>query len=446
MSERLFGTDGIRGPAGVYPVNPEGAYRLGRVVAYELAAGGGRVYVGRDSRPSGVGLVDALLSGLRDGGTVAVDLGVVPTPAVAHFVAAEQGVAGVAVSASHNPASENGFKLFGAGGEKLPMSVEDRVERVFRAPSPPPLGAGGRRTARLHAAEEYVEFAVRTVPAGLDLRGVRVVVDCARGATGRTTPAALRRLGAEVTAIAADGDGARINEQCGSLHPETVREVVLESGALVGLAHDGDGDRLVLVDERGRVVGGDEVLGLIATALWARGELNGGHVVGTILSNGGLERWLTGRGLVFHRSEVGDRNVWQLMRRTNADLGGEPSGHTILRRLLRTDDALLTALQVLALLASSGRRLGELADEIPLLPQLARNLRVRRKPPLEDVPAVLAATTAARAVLNGDGRLIVRYSGTEPVARILAEGPDAGLLKALVDSVAHAFVSAGLAV
>ncbi|NUQ00975.1 MAG: phosphoglucosamine mutase [Armatimonadetes bacterium] len=443
MAQQYFGTDGIRGRAGEFPIDPAGGYRLGRAVATILACGA-RTFIGRDSRPSGVALQAAVIEGLRDGGAEVTDLGMVPTPAVAYFVAAHGGAAGVAISASHNPASENGFKLFGPGGEKLTERTEARIEAAFEQGGGPTAGRGGQVT-RTDAAAEYVDFAVGTVPAGTDLRGLKVAVDCARGAASATTPLALQRLGMEVVTTCCDADGARINQACGSLHPDHVRDVARRCGASIGLAHDGDGDRLVLVDEQGEVVNGDRILGLSALALRDRGELTGGRVVGTIISNFGLESWLRDHGLTFLRADVGDRNVWKMMRHHEADLGGEPSGHTILRRLSRTDDALLTALHVLALMASSGRELHDLASHIPLLPQDGADLRVRSKPALESVPEVAAAMQQASQLLRDRGRMVVRYSGTEPVARILAEGWDPPLLNRAVGMVAQAFQLAGIA-
>ncbi len=443
MSRRLFGTDGIRGTAGQYPVDETGAWQLGRAVAAEMAPGGA-VAIGRDSRPSGVGLSAAIVDGLRQGGCDVVDLGLVPTPAVAWYVAAHGAAAGIAVSASHNPAGENGFKLFGPRGEKVTEALEARVERAM-ARSWPASAAPGRLQVMADAAERYVDFALGTVPAGVDLHGLKIAVDCARGATAGTTPAALTRLGAEVITTCCEPDGARINDACGSLHPETVQALAREHSANLGLAHDGDGDRLVLIDERGELLCGDRILGLTAAVLGARGELNGGHVVGTILSNIGLEHWLRDRGLNFHRSEVGDRNVWTMMRRHNADLGGEPSGHTILRRLSHTDDALLTALHVLSLKALSGRDLHDLAADIPLVPQLTANLRVHRKPPLESLPPVCDAVNQAQTLLRDNGRMVLRYSGTEAVVRILVEGPDTSLLRQVTGLLSTALHTAGIA-
>ncbi|MCC7495619.1 MAG: phosphoglucosamine mutase [Fimbriimonadaceae bacterium] len=446
MAQGLFGTDGIRGVAGQFPVDCEGAYRLGRIVAQVLAAGAGEVLVGRDSRPSGRLLTAALGAGLCDGGGRMVDLGVVPTPAVAWAVADRSAAAGVAISASHNPAADNGFKLFGAGGEKLPVRLEARLAAIFETPAElAPTSARGAWRTDPGAAARYVGYAVSTFPGGLDLRGLTIVVDAAHGATGWTTPAALRQLGATVVPLACDLVGEQINAGCGSLHPGQVAAAVRACGATLGLAHDGDGDRLVLVDERGEVVDGDRILGLTAHWLQRQGALTGGRVVGTILSNSGLERWLCGHGLTFHRAAVGDRNVWTMMRQHNADLGGEPSGHTIVRRLSRTDDALLTALQVLALVVSSGRTLHELAQRIELLPQHSLDLPVGRQPEWQAVAPVARAVAAARATLGAPGRVVVRYSGTEPVARILAEGPQPAVLQAAVAQIADGFRRAGLA-
>ncbi len=444
MSEHLFGTDGVRGVAGEFPVDADGARRLGLAMAGAACGGGGTVFVGRDTRPSGIALTAGLSDGLRAGGCDVVELGIIPTPAVAYFVQAYRGVGGISISASHNPAPENGFKVFGPGGEKLSEEVEARVAAAFAA-EPGPAATRGGFAERRHAAEEYVDFAVSTVPAGARLAGLKIALDCARGATSVTTPLALARLGVELETTCCDTDGSRINESCGSLHPETVAAVAREHGADVGLAHDGDGDRLVLVDELGEVVCGDRILGLTAAAMYERHELTGDAVVGTILSNFGLERWLREQGLTFYRSDVGDRNVWNMMRRHDVDLGGEPSGHTIIRPLSRTDDALLTALHVLALMSVTGRRLHDLSSGIPLVPQATRNVRVAHKPSLASLPSVQTAIGEAERQLNGDGRLVVRYSGTEPLARILAEGPDPEMLSQVVTRVASSFAAAGVA-
>ncbi len=440
MSLRYFGTDGIRGTAGQHPVDGAGAARLGRAVAKVLGGPARVVCLGRDSRPSGEWLSAAIADGLRAGGCDVLDLGLVPTPAVAHFVDVHGAAAGIAISASHNPADQNGFKVFGPGGEKLPWTMEHRIESAFDAAQTDAAHRGGLARVAT-AAEQYVDFALRTVPAGVRLDGLTIAVDCARGATCATTPLALQRLGARVVPVCCEPDGAHINEACGSLHPELVQRHAAAAGAQLGLAHDGDGDRLILVDELGQVVCGDRILGLSAVGLQSRGELTHNCVVGTVLSNFGLERWLGERGVRFSRSEVGDRNVWQMMRQEGADLGGEPSGHTILRRLARTDDALLTALHVLALRQTSGLTLHELAGKIPMMPQVTANLRVKAKPAMETIPGLPSAMAQAQRRLAGEGRVIVRYSGTEAVARILVEGPDKGLLRQVVGRLTEAFAT-----
>lgn len=440
MRLRYFGTDGIRGTAGEHPVDAAGAARLGRAVAQVLGGPARTVCLGRDSRPSGEELSEAMADGLRAGGCDVLDLGLVPTPAVAHFVDQHGAAAGIAVSASHNPADQNGFKVFGPGGEKLPWPLEHRIETAFDA-TLKDAPARGTLTRVAYAAAQYVEFALRTVPESMRLDGLRIAVDCAHGATCATTPLALARLGAKVVPVCCEPDGAKINDHCGSLHPELVQHHAARAGAELGLAHDGDGDRLVLIDECGELVCGDRILGLSAAGLQSRGELSRDCVVGTILTNYGLERWLDGRGVRLSRSEVGDRNVWQMMRQEGADLGGEPSGHTILRRLARTDDALLTALHVLALRQSSGLTLHELAADIPMVPQVTANLRVHAKPAMETIPGLPLALAEARRQLAGEGRVIVRYSGTEPVARILVEGPSAPVLQQVVGLLTSAFAS-----
>jgi len=440
MRLRYFGTDGIRGTAGQHPVNGAGAARLGRAVAQVLGGPARTVCLGRDSRPSGAELSAALADGLRAGGCDVMDLGLVPTPAVAHFVDAHGAAAGIAISASHNPADQNGFKVFGPGGEKLPWPLEHRIENAFDATLNDAPCRGSLEFVE-SAAEQYVDFALRTVPAGISLKGLKIAVDCAHGATCGTTPLALQRLGARVVPICCEPEGTKINDACGSLHPELVQHHAAANGAHLGLAHDGDGDRLILVDEEGQVVCGDRILGLSAAGLQERGELSRNCVVGTVLSNFGLERWLGDRGVRFSRSEVGDRNVWQMMRQEGADLGGEPSGHTIFRRLARTDDALLTALHVLALRQSSGLSLHDLAANIPMVPQLTANLKVKAKPAMETIPGMPLALAEAQRKLDGEGRVIVRYSGTEAVARILVEGPDKPMLQQVVGMLSAAFAT-----
>lgn len=446
----LFGTDGVRGRTGLFPIDEDGAYLLGQATAAVMANGTQRILIGRDPRPGGAELAAALVDGICAAGCEAHDLGVVPTPAVAALLHLEGGDAGLVISASHNPADENGFKVFGPGGAKLPLALEAEIEATFRHHLGAHgrvrvVGARGRRIERADGAERYVEFAVGTVEPRVNLKGRHVAVDCANGATGYTTPAALKRLGVVVSADGHDQQGESINRDCGSLHPEHVRAVTQLHGAEVGLAHDGDGDRVVFIDEHGDAVDGDRVLGLIALWLHQTGHLAGGHVVGTVMTNIGLEKWLREHGMTLHRSAVGDRNVWALMNEVGADLGGEPSGHTIFRHLLPTDDALLTALQVLSVWSVSGQSLADLAGAIPIMPQRSRNLKVLSKPPIETLPPVHSALAEAETWLNGEGRMVVRYSGTELKARVMAEGPDEDVLQRVVDRVSNSFQDAGIA-
>lgn len=443
--ERYFGTDGIRGAAGVFPIDEAGARRLGGAVAQAMADQRERIYVVRDTRPSGAAFAEAICDGLTAGGCEAVDLGVLPTPAASFHLARHGGAGAIVVSASHNPARDNGFKLFGPGGTKVSETLEAAVEQVFVAGPSTAATRGQRLVWGAAAREEYVDFILSTLPPGTRLDGLKLALDCAHGSTWQTTPAALERLGAQVVTMAADDDGASINHCCGSQHPEAVRALADEHGAHLGLAHDGDGDRVVLVDEDRHTVDGDRIIGLCAEALHARGELPGGHIVGTVMTNIGLELWLKRRGLTLHRAKVGDRNVWTKMVELGAQLGGEPSGHLIFRQLLPTDDALLTALHFLAIAATGHQRVADLAAGIPLAPMVLHNLKVTARPALETIPAVSEAIGAARVRLNGSGRVLVRYSGTELLARIMAEGEDDGLLHEVVSEVAAAFRHAGLA-
>jgi phosphoglucosamine mutase len=430
---RLFGTDGIRGPAGEGPLAPEALIALGRAVAAAVRAGRPagasppRALLGRDTRPSGPLVAGALAAGLRSGGVAVEDGGVLPTPAVALLVRRGRLGLGVSVSASHNPAADNGVKLLGPDGEKVPETLERAVEAGLAAArrrrgAPPGAPAQGR--LRPGAAEEYLD-AVLEEFRGLSLRGMRVVVDGADGAACRTAPEAFRRLGAEVREVRCGGDGARINEGCGALHPESAGRAVRRHRARLGVALDGDGDRLALLDERGQPRDGDDLLAAVAPRLKSRGRLPGDAVVGTVMANGGLDAHLRRLGISLLRVPVGDRFVAAAMRERGLALGAEPSGHFLVPRAggLLTADGLVSALWVAREMAATGRALSDLLRGFARVPRAEAAVPVRRKPPLARVAAVRRAIREAEATAGPGGRVLVRYSGTEPMVRILVEAP-----------------------
>lgn len=449
MSARsLFGTDGIRGTANRHPVTPEIAFRLGRAAGHLLGGSKGgrtRFVIGRDTRRSGPMLEGALVAGLNSVGADALLAGVVPTPAVACLVRELGAAGGVVLSASHNPAPDNGLKLFGGDGYKLDDALEARLEELV-------LGGGidalrpegdqiGSATVIPDAVERYGALAKASVP-GLSLHGLKIALDCANGASFRTTPGVLRDLGAELAVHHADPDGMNINEGCGSTHAEEIVRLVRKTGAQIGISHDGDADRLLLCDEQGEVVDGDEILAMTALSALRHGTLAGKTLVATVMSNFGLDETLAAAGGAVVRTAVGDRYVVEEMRRGNYSIGGEQSGHLIFRDHGTTGDGLLAALQVLHLMTESGKPLSQLRRCLKKYPQAQRNLTVREKPPLESLPEVAAQVSAAEDALRGKGRVLLRYSGTEPKVRLLIEGPDEDLINGLADRIAAALTKA----
>jgi phosphoglucosamine mutase len=448
MAERiLFGTDGIRGTANRHPVTPETAFRLGRAAGHLLRgdASRPRFVIGRDTRLSGPMLESALVAGLNSAGADALLAGVVPTPAVACLVTELGAAGGVVISASHNPAPDNGLKLFGGDGYKLPDEVEKRLEQLILTPEIDgirPEGSGiGTVSAIPDAGDRYGRIAKASVP-GMSLHGLRIAVDCANGASFLTTPAVLRELGADLVLFHADPDGMNINRDCGSTHPEEIARQVKEAGAHLGISHDGDADRLVLCDERGEIVDGDEILAITALDALRRGTLAGGTLVATVMSNFGLDDCLAADGGRVLRTAVGDRYVVEAMRAGNFSIGGEQSGHLIFRDHGTTGDGLLAALQVLRVITESGKPLSELRRVLKKYPQAQRNLRVREKPPLDSLPGVAHLVTATEAALAGKGRVLLRYSGTEPKVRLLIEGPDEAVINAAADAITSALIVA----
>lgn len=421
---RLFGTDGIRGVANV-DLTPILAYDLGRAVGHLLGASGGRVVIGQDTRRSGQMLVAAVSAGLASVGADAIQLGIVTTPCLAHAAASGDFAAGIMVSASHNPADDNGLKVL-SGGRKIDDEVEEELERlIFQAESlPGRTNAGiGRITLSSEPARQYSSWLL--AQAGDALRGLKIGLDCANGSASVIAPDLLRELGASVTLLSADPDGVNINLDCGSNHPEALAAAVVAGGLDLGMAFDGDADRLIAVDEHGAIVDGDVVMGICALARLAAGTLRNRILVTTVMSNGGLERAMTAAGGRLVRTPVGDRHVFEAMERADASLGGEQSGHIIFRDLAATGDGILTGIQLALTLRASGAALGELAAQIPRLPQVVINSTVRHREQWEIDPEFAAAVTDADARLGARGRILVRPSGTEPKIRIMVEGEDA---------------------
>jgi phosphoglucosamine mutase len=442
-ARKLFGTDGIRGTANRPPMTAEMALRLG------LAAGGHftrgdhrhRVVIGKDTRLSGYMLEPALTAGFVAMGMDVLLLSPLPTPGVALLTRSLRADIGVMISASHNPYQDNGIKLFGPDGYKLSDAIELAIEERMLSGSDEGLAAPdllGRAVRMEGARERYIEALKATLPKGMTLSGLRIVIDCANGAAYSVAPKVLWELGAEVIQIGTQPDGFNINAACGSTAPEAMQKAVLEHGAHVGVALDGDADRLVLADERGQLIDGDQLLALLANHWQAEGMLRGGGVVATAMSNLGLERHLQSRGLTLHRTQVGDRYVVEQMRSSGCNLGGEQSGHIVMTDFATTGDGLLAALQILAIMCRQEQPLSAFGRVFTPLPQRLRNCRLNGgKPPLE-TPAVQACIEAAHARLGNRGRLLVRPSGTEPLIRVMVEADDDRLLDLVLDDVAGA--------
>ena len=439
MKRRYFGTDGVRGRFGEDPITPAFAEKLGRALV--LALGGSpTIAIGRDTRGSGPALEKALARGIVSAGGNVKLLGVLPTPGVAAFVTSQKMDAGAVVSASHNPAQDNGIKFFSGDGFKLPDEAEAKIESLLEAQSNAP--SNGKTETVEGAGAMFVDRALRSLPKGFRLDGLKIAVDCANGASFETTPAALRALGAEAHIFHVSPDGANINENCGSTVAGEISRLVKENGAQVGLSHDGDADRLLLCDETGDPLDGDELLAIAGLDLLERGELAGKTIVATVMSNLGLDELFEARGGKVERTAVGDRYVLEAMRAGGYVLGGEQSGHMIFLRHGTTGDGLVSALQIFRVMKESGKPLSELRRVLSKYPQAQRAVKVSLKPPLEELPQVQSAIRAAEEALAPRGRVLVRYSGTEPKVRILLEGREAGLLEDHADRIASALRAA----
>jgi len=442
MSRRYFGTDGIRGRANKFPMTAEIAMKVGMAAGLSFQRGNHRhrVVLGKDTRLSGYMIENAMVAGFCAAGMDVFLLGPVPTPAVAMLARSLRADIGVMISASHNPYYDNGIKLFGPDGYKLSDEIEMRIEAMLDQDIDLALAdadALGRAKRIDGVHDRYIEFAKRTLPRSMSLSGLRVVIDCANGAAYKVAPAALWELGAEVIAIHDSPNGFNINEDCGSTHPESLAKKVHEVRADIGIALDGDADRLIIVDNDGKVVDGDQLMATVAAGANQRGELRGGGIVATVMSNLGLERFLGGKGLSLHRTQVGDRYVVEAMRAEGFNIGGEQSGHIVMSDHATTGDGMVAALQVLAQLVESGKPASELLHQFDPLPQLLKNVRFAGGEPLKD-DKVIAAIADAEQKLNGTGRLVIRKSGTEPLIRVMAEGEDKKLVEAMVDQICDA--------
>ncbi|CAA9516779.1 MAG: Phosphoglucosamine mutase [uncultured Sphingomonas sp.] len=444
MGRKFFGTDGIRGLTNSAPMTAETALKVGQAAGAHYLRGQHRhrVVIGKDTRLSGYMMESALVAGFCSVGMDVVLLGPMPTPAVAMLTRSMRADLGVMISASHNPFADNGIKLFGPDGYKLSdedeLAIEARLDGAPELARPELIG----RAKRIEDARgRYVHFAKSTFPERLSLDGLKIVVDCAHGAAYHVAPDALWELGAEVVALGTSPNGLNINDGCGSTHPQLLQERVVSEGADIGLALDGDADRLIVVDETGKVVDGDQLMALIALDQARHGLLRGGGVVATVMSNLGLERKLESEGLRLERTKVGDRYVLEAMREKGCNIGGEQSGHIILTDHATTGDGLVAGLQVLAALVDQGRPASELLRQFEPVPQLLKNVRFAGGAPLE-AAGVKTCIADAEAELNGKGRLVIRKSGTEPLIRVMAEGDDEAQVHSVVERICEAVARA----
>lgn len=425
MNQKYFGTDGIRGRVGEVPMTPDFVLKLGWAIGRVLADGRpDRVLIGKDTRISGYMFESALEAGLSAAGVNVLLLGPMPTPGIAYLTRTFRAAAGIVISASHNPYYDNGVKIFSGDGFKLPDAIEQAVEAMLEEPLQTVDSARLGKAERVDdAAGRYIEFCKSTIPAGTVLKGLKLVVDCANGATYHVAPAVFEELGARVVRIGAEPDGLNINRERGATAPKALRAAVIEQEADVGVAIDGDGDRLIMVDHHGEVIDGDELLYIIAKARHEDGTLVGG-VVGTQMTNLGLEHALAGMGIPFRRAPVGDRYVLEVLRELQWELGGEPSGHIICLDRTTTGDAIVSALQVLHVLVSRGISLHEARGDLHKYPQILINVQTSEPRKVAALPEVKAAVREAEAELDGRGRVLLRASGTEPLVRVMVEGPD----------------------
>ena len=442
MTRKYFGTDGIRGPANASVLTPEIAMRAGMAAGRIFTRGAHRhrVVIGKDTRLSGYMIENALVSGFTAVGMDVFQFGPLPTPAVAMLTRSLRADLGVMITASHNPYMDNGIKFFGPDGQKLSDAVELEIEQLMDGGLEAGLVTGGGigRAKRVDDSQaRYIEFAKRTFPRNLRLDGLRIVIDCANGAAYKVAPEVLWELGADIVSIGVSPDGLTINQDCGSTAPQAMCAKVREVRADFGIALDGDADRVVMADEEGRILDGDQILALIAKS-WSKSDtLKGGGVVGTVMSNAGLDRYLGGLGLKLARAAVGDRYVQEEMQKGGFNVGGEQSGHVILSDFGTTGDGVVAALQILAVIAQENKPASKVAHLFEPFPQILENVRFRKGSPLDDA-RVKSSIDAAKAKLGEKGRVLVRKSGTEPLIRVMAEGEDEKLVRAVVRQIVGA--------
>jgi phosphoglucosamine mutase len=437
MSRKYFGTDGVRGKANSGAMTADMVLKIGTAAGnlYRRGCHRHRVVIGKDTRLSGYMIEQALTAGLLAAGMDVFLLGPVPTPAVAMLTRSMRADLGVMISASHNPYFDNGIKIFGPDGYKLSDEQELKIECMVESPEAMPVANSdeiGRATRIEDAGARYIEFAKRTYPRDSNLDGLRIVIDTANGASYKTAPTALWELGAEIIRIGDAPNGFNINEKCGSTAPQVMCEKVRETRADIGIALDGDADRVIISDEQGQVIDGDQLMALVTKSLHERGQLQGGGLVATVMSNLGLERFLSAQGLSLARTQVGDRYVVEHMRAHGFNVGGEQSGHIILSDFSTTGDGLLAALQVLAEVKRAGKPVSEVCKMFEPVPQVLKNVKFKNGKPLDDAQ-VKTAIADATSRLGNTGRLVIRPSGTEPLIRVMAEGDDALLVNAVVD-------------
>ncbi|MBX7147904.1 phosphoglucosamine mutase [bacterium] len=433
---KLFGTDGVRGIANKYPMTPDVALRLGQAIAFYFARkkGGGRIVIGKDTRRSSYMFEYALSAGISSMGSQAILTGPLPTPGIAFLINAMRADAGIVISASHNNFQDNGIKFFDNKGFKLPDDIEKQMEDFVASKHDESLNPTGSNIGRAIRVEDatgrYAEFLKSTFPKNLDLRGLKVVIDCANGAAYKIGPLVFQEMDAEVISLGVKPNGVNINDKCGALHPENLSNIVKQEGAHIGIALDGDADRVILCDEKGQIVDGDRILALCALEKASMGTLSQNTVVGTVMSNMGLEVFLRKNNMKFIRTAVGDRFIMEVMRKSGYSLGGEPSGHLIFADVSTTGDGMIGALQVLASMIRQGKPLSELAHQMPVFPQLIQNIEVKNRKDLDSIAPVKKVLAEVEKNLNGTGRVVLRYSGTEPLLRVMIEGENEDKVKA----------------
>lgn len=441
-ARKLFGTDGVRGVANLEPMTSETAMKLGRAAAYlfKRRAGRHQIVIGKDTRLSGYMLESALTAGICSMGVDVYLIGPMPTPGIAFLTRSLRADAGVMLSASHNPYQDNGIKFFSSDGFKLPDEFESRMEALITSNEiehhRPTADAVGKAYRIDDAEGRYIEFVKRSVPRDMDFQGLKVVIDCAHGAAYKVSPKVFRELGATVWVIGDEPDGTNINAGCGAMHPQRLQDLVRTHKADLGIAHDGDADRAIFIDARGTVVDGDHAVAALAIDLKARGELKQNTVVGTVMSNFGLERALAKAGITLVRTAVGDRYLLEKMMAGGYNFGGEQSGHLIFLDHNTTGDGLISGLQILSLMKRSGRSLSDLVGCMKPVPQILVNIAVKEKPDLGGVPGFQQALRKGEAKLDGRGRVLVRYSGTEPLLRIMVEGEGEALIRSVAEELA----------